>query len=42
MQCRVYVSVSYLPFFFSVCTCVLLMINYSAQMLSLGRTQSFL
>ena len=27
----------YLPYFFSVCTCVLLVINYFAQMLSFGR-----
>ena len=36
-------SMPYLPFFFSICSSVLLMfmINYFAQMLSLGRIQPF-
>jgi len=35
-------STPYLPLFFSICTCVLLMINYFARMLHFGRIQPFL
>ena len=35
-------SMPYSPFCFTICTCVLLMINYFAQMLSLVRIQPFL